>query len=176
MQKSLIVIGVFIVSVFVVACAETPVDMPGNTNKSKKTKFHGDMVTKDAAPKVSVTESLKKNSLNGYPQKTIGEAFDAYSKVAAREWREVQGKDGKYYVDYIGWFPESSISSAAKAKGVVRKGFNVKFAVQEDGTTYVTLGTKLFLMQDGKLVSEVVPLSDVSGILDMVYADREFVF
>lgn len=177
MRKSIAVVLGLLALALVTACAEKPVDMSSAASKLKKAKFHGDsMETKSAPPKRSAVDALKKNSLNGYPQKTIGEAFDAYSKVATKEWREEQGKDGKYYVDYFGWFPEKALSPSAVAAGVIKQGLNIKFAIQEDGATYVTLGTKLSLLTGGKVQSEIVPLPEVTKILDVIYADRELAF
>lgn len=177
MRKIITVLLGLLVLAFAAACTEKSADMPNTTSASKKLKFHGDsMQTKNAPHKDSVVEALKKNSLNGYPQKTIGEAFDAYSKFATKEWREALGKDGKYYVDYFGWLPEQSLAPTAKAAGVVKQGLNIKFAIQEDGTTYVTLGLKLSQLTGGKIQSDVVPLPDVAKILDMIYSDRDLAF
>ena len=176
MQKMIAVLfGLLVMAL--AACTEKSADMPDAGSALKTGKFHGDSTERtSAAPKITVVESLKKNSLNGYPQKKIGEAFDAYSKLTAKEWRESRGKDGKYYVDYFGWLPEQSLSPAAKAAGVVKQGLNIKFAVQKDGTTYVTLGTKLSQLAGGKVQTDVIPLNDVDKLLGAIYADREFTF
>lgn len=177
MRKTVSVSSGLLVLALVAACTEKPADMPNAGSALKTGKFHGGSTQMSSATRrITVVESLKKNSLNGYPQKTIGQAFDAYSKFTTKEWRESRGKDGKYYVDYFGWLPEQSLAPAVKASGVVKQGLNIKFAIQKDGTTYVTLGTKMSQLAGGQVQSDVIPLSDVDKILNLIYADRELAF
>jgi hypothetical protein len=177
MCKLILQLVVLAMAMALVACSEKPTNMSKVSSQLKKNKFHGDsMETNTAVPKRSITDELKKIHLNGYPQKTIGAAFDSYNKVASREWHEALGRDGKYYVDFICWFPSLATSVAAKKAGATKQGLNIKFAIQDDGTAYVTLGMKLAMMPDGNVVTEVVPLVDVPKIIDVIYADRELTF
>lgn len=162
----------------IMACAEKPVDMSRIAKKKidASMKFHGEAPTDPGKPlPTPIAEKLKVITLNKYPQKTIGSVFDTYKHVVAKEWKEGFGRDNKIYVDYIGWFDEKTVPPAARNVGVVKWGVDVKFAIQENGETYVTLVTKLLLLKDGTIQTELfaVPFEQV---VDSIYSGKELTF
>lgn len=157
------------------ACSDYSADVARSIKKTetKVFKFHGDELgIPGKAPVKLNVEALKKNKLKAYPQKTIGEAFDAYSKAAAKEWQEALGTDGKMYVDYICWFDAASFLAAAGKDGTVRTGLDIKFAIQENGETYITLISKLVIKNDGKVQTEILPFPEIPNLVEAIYNNR----
>lgn len=161
------------------ACSDYSADVARSIKKTetKGFKFHGDeLVTPGKVPVKLNVEALKQNKLTAYPQKTIGEAFDAYSKATAKEWQEAIGTDGKMYVDFVCWFDAASFLAAAGKDGTVRTGLDIKFAIQENGETYITLASKLVMKNDGKIQTEIIPFPEIPKIVEAIYENREIVF
>lgn len=156
--------------------------LPDNASKKSileafKGGFHGDASASAAKPtKKIVVESLKKNKLSAYPQKSIGEAFDAYNKVAAKEWQENAGSDGKVYVDYICWFEGKALLPTLWKGDEVRTGLDIKFAIEESGETYIALATKLVMKTDGKVAMEIIPFSEMPKVVDAIYKNTKLSF
>lgn len=147
---------------------------------AKPLAIHGSGVkTKLETPlsRTPMADILKLKELKGYPQKTIGEAFNSYSPAASREWREFQAKDGKrYYVDYICWFDDNTVSQSLKGEGVVKRGMNIKFTVQDNGDYYIAMASRLFKKTDGQVLSTIFEGGEINKILDAVYANKEISF
>lgn len=163
----------------IVACSNSFTDEADSakTKESEPQKVHGEAPPASGNPaKTPTAEALKKNKLNGYPHKSIGEAFDAYNKVATKEWQEDIGRDGRFYVDFICWFGQQALSPAARKNGVVKKGLDIKFVVQESGEAYIAMASRLFMMADGKYQSEVIPLVEAARIVDAIYNNNELDF
>lgn len=126
--------------------------------------------------KTPMADSLKKTKLNGYQGKTVGEAFDAYSKAVAREWQEVDGLGNVYYVDYICWFDEKSVLPEHRKQTIVKRGIDLKFAVRDDGEAYIAMATKLFMKADGKIQSEFFKVEEVPNIVKAIYENKNVEF
>jgi len=145
--------------------------------RQKKLKFHAGLYDIPAKPlNRDSAYPLKKNKLSGYPQKTIGEAFDSYDKHARKIWTERLGGDGRMYVDFTCWFNDVGFIPALKGVGVGRSGFNLKFVVKEDGDTYITLAEKLFMKTSGEIDSEVIPFSELPKIVSAIYNNKDLHF
>lgn len=179
MKNILTILCAGVILTGITACSDFSADVARSIKKSesKGFKFHGDAL--GAPGKVPVklnVEVLKQNKLTAYPQKTIGEAFDAYSKAAAKEWQESLGTDGKMYVDFVCWSDASSFLAAAGKDGTVRTGLDIKFAIQENGDTYITLASKLVMKNDGKVQVEIIPFPEIPKLVDSIYNNRELLF
>jgi len=139
--------------------------------------YHGDMETSSSAvPFNPVVEALKKNHLAVSSTKNIGEAFDNYRYAIKKEWRGTPTKDGPYYVDYICWFNVSPVSSVAIREGVVKRGMEIKFAVQEDGETYIAMASRLDIKSDGMLYSTPIDPPKIKEIVTAIYDNGEITF
>lgn len=126
--------------------------------------------------KTPIADSLKKMKLNGYQGKTVGEAFDAYSKAVAREWQEVGGRANRYYIDYICWFDEKSVLPEHRKQAIVKRGIDIKFVVSEEGEAYIAMATKLFMKADGKIQSELFKVEEVPNIVKAIYENKNVEF
>lgn len=128
------------------------------------------------SPSAPVSQAIKKMMLKGYSQKTIGEAFDNYNKASSREWHEVNGKDGKYFVDYECWLNESALSDARKIEGIVKVGVNVKFVVMNSGDFFVAMVSRLQMRRDGKSLAEPLDPTLSKRVLEAIYTNTEMSF
>lgn len=123
-----------------------------------------------------IVDGLKKKKLKANSAKTIGEAFDSYSHVVSKEWRETSTRTNKYYADYICWFDVKTVSSESLQEGVVKRGLEVKFVIHEDGEAFVSMGTRIDVKSDGKEYRTVLPLPQVAKIVDAIYANQKIEF
>lgn len=155
-------------------CSDYSADVADSAKKQseKSKKFHGEQAAPAKDQTVKVAAALRKSRLNGYPKKSVGEAFDAYSRVVSKEWQEDFGKDGKLYVDYICWFDGKAVSDPLRKTGTVKTGLDVKFVIEENGDAYIAMASKLYMLSDGKVQSTVLSLTEVTKIVDAIYNDR----
>ena len=167
------------VLVFGLTACTKKVDEGTETKKKRNEagKVHGEGTDKSiTTTKTPMADSMKKMKLNGYQGKTVGEAFDAYSKVVAREWREVDGRDNRYYVDYICWFDEKSVLPEHRKQAIVKRGIDIKFVLCEGGEAYIAMATKLFMKADGKIQSEFFEVEEVPNIVKAIYENKNVEF
>lgn len=99
-----------------------------------------------------------------------------YNKVASREWQEVPGKDGKYFVDYICWLNESAVSPARKQEGIIKIGLDVKFVVQNNGDFFVAMVSRLQMRADGQALAEPFEPAVIKRVMDAIYSEKELSF
>jgi hypothetical protein len=147
-------------------------------NNAKKT-FHTEMNTTDSPAAASpVLLSLKDNHLPVSSSRTIGEAFDSYKHATEKQWRETARASGQfpYYIDYICWFPVSAVSSVALKEGIVKRGLDIKFAIQEDGETYITMASRTQVKSDGMLHTSIIEPDDIKKIVTAIYENKEIAF
>lgn len=123
-----------------------------------------------------VLDALKDNKLEANSTKTIGQAFDSYTFVKKKEWRETPAQNGVYYIDYIGWLDVSPISSAALREGVVKRTLEIKFAIHEDGYTYIAMARRIEIKSDGMEHVTIIDPADLSKIVAAIYENREITF
>lgn len=179
---SFLLFGMLLVGI--AACANNDPSVTDSTKKQSNQKNTPAAAGAKAAgskaaekvTKMPYAEALKKSRLGSYPQKTVGEAFDSYGKAVSKQWQEDVGRDGKFYVDYICWFAENTVSPTAKGAGVVKRGLDVKFVIQQNGESYIAMATKLFMKADGKIQSEFFEMAEVTKIIDAIYANQELEF
>ncbi len=170
----LLVAGILLTAITACTKKDAAVPVAEKKQESQGNKYHGESTDQGLATvKTPTADILKKHKLGGYPQKTVGEAFDSYSKAVAKEWQEDIAKDGRYFVDYICWLDEKAVLPAEKNAGVVKKGLDIKFVIQASGEAYISMATKLFLKADGKVQTEVIPLPNVPKIVEAIYNNRE---
>jgi hypothetical protein len=147
-----------------------------NSDKSKL-QFHSDMETSSNPTSGSpVLESLKNNHLEVSSTKTIGEAFDSYKYSINKEWRETPTDSGPYYIDYIGWFHVSPVSSVALREGVIKRGMEIKFAVHEDGETYIAMASRVDIKSDGMRYTTPLEPAEIKKTVTAIYENREIAF
>lgn len=147
-----------------------------NSDTLKKS-FHGDMETSSSPVSgTPILQSLKNNHLEVSSTKTIGEAFDGYRFAKKKEWREAPTQNGLYYIDYVCWFDIGPFSSVALREGVVKRGVEIKFAVREDGETYIAMASRIDIKSDGMLHTTVIEPADIKKIVTAIYENREITF
>lgn len=170
-MRKIFMIAVLGVSICISACSEKKVETENKSEaKKNKMKVHGGDSSKD--PNTSgFKDVVKKQTLPGYPVMTVGKAFDGYSHLVKKEWKETQAPNGTMYIDFSGWLEGNSLGIDAIKKGISRQGVEVKFVINRDGVFFVGMASKLEATSDGKV--SVYPLSDVKAILDSIYANSE---
>ena len=137
-------------------------------------KFHGDGA--DSTVKVTrtpVADLIKKKKLNAFPQKTIGDAFDSYTKAISKEWKDDLGRDGRYYVDYICWFDGKTVTPEERKSGVAKKGLDLKFVIHEDGEAYISVAIKLFQKEDGTVQTGYFAANEIGKVVEDIYNNKE---
>lgn len=153
-------------------CAQKSEETP--PARPQKPQGHGDMKPSADGPPVGMGEVVKKQKLLDYPDRTIGEAFGAYSHFDAVNWSETRLPKGTYYIDYRGTKKVPLFDEGSAKKGVAAEGVEVKFAIKPGGAFYVTMVSRAVIGSDGKLT--LFPLPDKKKILDAIYANREIAF
>jgi len=147
-----------------------------NIDKSKM-PFHGDMEMPSSAVSGSpILQSLKRNHLEVSSVKTIGEAFDAYKYAIKKEWRETPTQKGPYYIDYTCWFDISPVSAVALREGVVKRGMEIKFAVLDNGETYIAMVSRIEIKSDGMRYATPIDPPEIKKIVTAIYENREISF
>jgi hypothetical protein len=182
--KIVLYAAIGIVALSLAACSKgkeekssAPVNSKVKFRDSTKLKFHGESDTPSTTPKISpILRSLKGNHLNVNQAKTIGDAFDSYKYVSKKEWRDTTVTKGPYFLDYIGWFDVSPLSSAALREGIVKRGLDVKFVVHEDGVAYVSMVSRFEIKTDGLMYMTNYNPQEIEKIVTAIYENREITF
>lgn len=173
-----------ILTVSIAACNQAPKDKshmaaPKLRDAVKKKRlFHGDMETVASPDAVDgiIAQALKDRKLSVDESKTIGEAFDTYKFAAKHTWRETHTRVDPYFVDCIYQFPVNPMSLLAFKEKLVDRKLEVKFAVYEDGTSYVSLVSRLDTKTDGMVHSHHYSPVEMKNIVTAIYENREIVF
>lgn len=145
---------------------------------TKKKLYHGEMetVASPAAINGIIAQALKDRKLSVDESKTIGEAFDSYEFAAKHEWRETHTRVDPYFVDCIYQFPVHPLSLLSFREKIVARKLEVKFAVYEDGTSYVSLVSRIDTKTDGMIHSHHYSPVEMKNIVTAIYENREIVF
>lgn len=173
-MRNIFVFAVLGCSICVAACTEKKADSIDIVDTKKAAmKVHGGdgIKSTDTAGFVGV---VRKQTLRAYPEMTIGKAFDRYSYLTRKEWKETQSAKGTIYIDYAGWFQGNQFSVDAIRKGISMQGVEVKFIIKPDGEFSVGMASRLEAATDGTV--NAYPLSDVKVILDSIYSNKEISF
>lgn len=142
------------------ACTERNVESVKKPNaKSTEMTVHGGEAA-NSEP-VSLSGIVKNQSLPAYPAMTVGKAFDSYSHLTKKQWKETHGANGTVYIDFSGWLDGKTL------------GVEVKFVIDREGVFFVGMASKLEAMTDGRVFA--YPLPDVKAVLDSIYANKEIV-
>lgn len=124
--------------------------------------------------KVTMLDMLKKQKLANYPAKTIGKAFDEYRYFTKVAWKEYPAPNAKTYFDLTGRVKKKLFGLDKSWDGVAYRDLEVKFVVKPDGDYGVVMASRIDVKKDGAVVR--VPLQDLTGLLNSIYADREISF
>jgi hypothetical protein len=143
--------------------------------KFKKTPFHGDIKT-DPSATTPVVNALKKNYLPVSTTKNIGTAFDSYTYAKTKQWKDAPTKNGPYYIDYICTFEISPLSPAAIKDGVIKRELDIKFAIQEDGETYIAMASRIDIKSDGMRYIATLSPDEIKRTVTAIYENREITF
>ena len=183
-MNKILIIAIGIISLGVTSCTKADEGKQPKTEKVKfrnaakpKLLYHGNMETSDSAVISSpVLESLKNNHLEVSSTKTIGAAFDAYKYSTKKTWRETSTEKGPYYIDFSCWLDVSPVSRVAFRDGVVKRGLDIKFAIQDGGETYISMITRNDIKSDGMSYTTIVDPPDIKKIVTAIYENREITF
>lgn len=162
----------------VMACSKGNEGKTQDAAEMKKKSFHGDMKTKGTPTSGSgMLMSLKANHLAESKTKTIGEAFDSYKHAKVKEWKETPSTNGSpYFIDYICWFPAKPVSVAALKDEAKLRGLEIKFAIREDGETYITMARRLDVKGDGTINATPLLQAEINKTVTAIYENREISF
>jgi len=147
-----------------------------NSNSLNKPFHGGQDMSASAAPISPYLKSLKNNHLEVSSTKTIGEAFDAYKHVLKKEWKETATVGGTYFIDYICELNVSPISFVSLKEGVMKRSLDIKFAIREDGTTFISMASLIDIKSDGMIYTTVIDPVDIKKIVTAIYENREIIF
>lgn len=173
-MRKIFVIAALGVSICAAACTEKAVENQKKSEaKSPEMKVHGGESAKDS-DSAGFKDVVKKQTLPTYPAMTVGKAFDGYSHLVKKEWKETQASNGTIYIDFTGWFQGNSLGIDAIKKGISQQGIEVKFVINREGVLFVGMVSKLEATTDGKV--NAYPLSEAKTVIDSIYANREIVF
>ena len=154
------------------ACTERNVESVKKPNaKSTEMTVHGGE-TADSEP-VSLSGIVKNQSLPAYPAMTVGKAFDSYSHLTKKQWKETRGANGTVYIDFSGWLDGKTLDMYAIKNDISSRGVEVKFVIDREGGFFVGMASKLEAKTDGRVFA--YPLPDVKAVLDSIYANKEIV-
>jgi len=148
------------------------------SNKEPQKLFHKDVdLSALDEPHTSIFLSLKLNYLEYSSTRTIGEVFDSYKFAVKKEWLDTTATAGPYYIDYFCWFDNiNPVSYAALKDGVMKRGLNIKFVVQESGETYIGMASRIDVKSDGMLYNVPIEPSEIKKIVKAIYENREIIF
>jgi hypothetical protein len=157
----------------ITACSEHKENPKNQQMLSTEKPFHG--ISASSQIKMNgFIEVIKQKTLPTYPNKPIGTAFEDYSYFTKREWMETDSANGKFYIDFTGWFDPKKLDAASTKSGITMRGVGFKFLITKDGAFGLVMVSKLETKTDGKSYS--YPLEDIKGILGKVFANKEIQF
>ena len=116
-------------------------------------------------------EFIRKQKLVNYPSATIGKAFDSYSHVTKKEWKETSMQKGRFAVDFTGWFEPAILNDNDNKDKVAGKGLDVTFIIEPNGSYYVIMVSMIESRSDGKIYRS--QSLDIAGMLDKIYANKK---
>lgn len=173
-MRNIFVFAVLGFSICVAACTEKKADSIYNVDTKKaEMKVHGGDGTK-SSDTVGFIGVVRKQTLPAYPEMTIGKAFDGYSYLTKKEWKETPSANGTIYIDFAGWFQGNQFSVDTIRRGISRQGVEVKFVIKPDGAFSVGMVSRLEATTAGTV--NAYPLSDVKVIMDSIYSNKEISF
>lgn len=152
-------------SLFVGSCVKEGTDGPDS--RSSQQPQAGAAVTPDAG----LVTVIKKGKLVNYQATTVGNAFDSYSYLKNKEWKEEQLKSGHFIVNFIGWFDSDTLNDKNIGKGITGRGLEVKFVIDQEGFFYVFTITELDRKSDGGVSRNQILENDT--ILSSIYANKK---
>ncbi|MHB8845676.1 MAG: hypothetical protein ACYC7L_13135 [Nitrospirota bacterium] len=121
-----------------------------------------------------LVDFIRKQKLVNYPSATIGKAFDSYSHLMRKEWKETPLKNGRATVDFTAWFEPAVLNNADHKDGAAGTGIDVTFMVEPDGSFYVFLISKIENGTDGKM--HRTQALNIAGVLDKIYSNAKYSF
>jgi len=124
--------------------------------------------------KLTMLDMLKKQKLANHPAKTIGQAFDEYRYFTKVAWKEYPAAYAKTYFDLTGRVKKKLFGLDKSWDGVAFRDLEVKFVAKPDGDYGVVMASRIDVKKDGTVVR--VPLQDLTGLLDSIYANKEISF
>lgn len=165
---------IFIITVMLTAAWSLPaVASPGAAPQGKAINMQVHGSGKETS-KVTMVDMLKQQALEHYPGKTIGKAFDEYRYFTKVTWKEFPSSNAKTYVDLTARVKKKLLGLDKSWDGVAYRDLEVKFVVKPDGDYGVVMATRIDAKKDGAIVR--VPMQDLSGLLNNIYANREIQF
>ncbi|HEY6838704.1 MAG TPA: hypothetical protein VI389_08180 [Geobacteraceae bacterium] len=168
--KAVLVLGMSTVLSCVAGCNKGGADGAGTKGEQKQA--HSDKTS--GTKSEGVAAAIRGKTLGDFKTMTIGEAFDNYRYFDKKEWKESGSGNGKIYVDFWGWFKESSIDAASKKNGIVARGVQIKFVVNPEGEFYVAMISRAEKGADN--TEHDYPLDDKQSILNAIYGNKEITF
>jgi hypothetical protein len=116
---------------------------------------------------------IKRKTLPEYPTIPIGTAFDSFPFFVKKEWKDIRGRNGTVYIDFIGWF-DAKKSATSATSDVSAEGLAAKFVIRRDSTYGLVMMSRLEARADGSVTA--YPLEDFKGVLEQLYGKKEIRF
>lgn len=174
-KEKMAVHKIFIVTVMLTATWSLPASAtPGavpSQGKAFNIQVHG---TGKETTRITMLDMLKQQKLANYPGKTIGKAFDEYRYFSKVTWKEFPSSNAKTYFDLTARVKKKIFGLDRSWEGVAYRDLEVKFVVKPDGDYGVVMASRIDVKKDGAVVR--IPMQDLSGLLNSIYANREISF
>lgn len=171
MKKMVLPFLVGLICISIVACNGKKDSAPIT---EKKNDIKANSAVDGPVSKTPMADAVKRKKLPDFSQKTIGEAFDGYTKAVSREWQETAVNGNKYIVDYTAWYQPASVPIALQKEGFVKVGVIVKFTVQNTGDFYVTMISSVQMKSDNIAIAEPLEPAEAKAALSAIYDNTEF--
>jgi hypothetical protein len=123
---------------------------------------------------IKMLDILKNQRLEHYPALPIGKAFDNYQYFSKVAWKESRAPYAKTYFDCTGMIKKKMFGLDKSWDGVASRELEVKFVVKSSGDYGVVMATRIDMKKDGTAVR--LPIQDLKGLLDSIYANKEISF
>jgi hypothetical protein len=123
---------------------------------------------------IKLLDVLKNQKLEHYSAVTIGKAFDNYKYFSKVAWKESPATNGKIYFDCTGMIKKKMFTLDKSWDDVAFREVEVKFVVNPSGEYGVVMATRIDMKKDGQVVR--LPLADLKGLLNSIYANKEISF
>ena len=144
---------------------------PSDGKRSLNFQVHG---SGGSTNNLAMTDVLKKQRLERYSAKTIGEAFDSYRYFASTEWKEFPDEHQKTYVTFTGKMKKSLFSLKSITDDVSTRKIEATFVIHNSGSYGLVMLTVVELQKNGSIQKK--QLTDFKEMLDSIYANREISF
>ncbi len=154
--------SLLITLLLVSACSRDGANTADKQNALNQAQAPGDL---------GLIRAIKNGKLLNFEKTSIGNAFDSYSYLTKKEWKERRLAKQPLTVDFIGWFSSDTLTDKDIKEGIAGRGLDAKFVINTDGSFYLFTISVLDATRDGGLTRE--RMLDIDATLKSIYANKK---